>query len=354
MTVAGRSAIGLDIGTSSVRAAELSFGRGKVTLDKFGQVALPDGAVRDGEVVDVPAVANAIRQLWRASKFSGRKVVVGVGNQKVIVRTVDLPWLPTAELKQSLSFQVQDFIPIPVDQASLDFVPLEEFEAASGARMIRGLLVAASRDMVSTNLAAVQKAGLTPVLVDLTSFAVLRAMGGTPGVGLDSRAEVLVDIGARVTNVIVHTNGIPRFVRILLLGGQDITDAVGERLGVDGVEAEAIKQRLGADSSDELGEVAGRAVEVATSQFVDEVRGSLDFYLATPGAVPPGRILLTGGGSRLHRLSEQLSMATRLPVELGSPVSSLRVGRTGLTPEQIEYVDPLAAVPVGLALGVAS
>ena len=124
--MAGRSAIGLDIGTSGVRAAELSFGKGQVTLEKFGQVALPEGAVRDGEVVDPDAVAAAIKQLWAHTKFSSKKVVIGVANQKVIVRQVDLPWMPADEMKKSLAFQVQDFVPMPVEQAVLDFHPLEE------------------------------------------------------------------------------------------------------------------------------------------------------------------------------------------------------------------------------------
>ena len=132
--MAGRSAIGLDIGTSGVRAAELSFGKGQVTLEKFGQVALPEGAVRDGEVVDSDAVAAAIKQLWAHTKFSSKKVVIGVANQKVIVRQVDLPWMPVDELKKSLAFQVQDFVPMPVEQAVLDFHPLEELTAEGGDR----------------------------------------------------------------------------------------------------------------------------------------------------------------------------------------------------------------------------
>ena len=98
--MAGRSAIGLDIGTSGVRAAELSFGKGQVTLEKFGQVALPEGAVRDGEVIDPDAVGAAIKQLWSHTKFSSKKVVIGVANQKVIVRQVDLPWMPADELQE--------------------------------------------------------------------------------------------------------------------------------------------------------------------------------------------------------------------------------------------------------------
>ena len=176
--MAGRSAIGLDIGTSGVRAAELSFGKGRVTLERFGQVALPEGAVRDGEVVDPDAVAAAIKQLWAHTKFSSKKVVIGVANQKVIVRQVDLPWMPADELKKSLAFQVQDFVPMPVEQAVLDFHPLEELGSGSGDRILRGLLVAASREMVHASLEAVQKAGLSAG--DGRPDLVRRASGRSP------------------------------------------------------------------------------------------------------------------------------------------------------------------------------
>jgi type IV pilus assembly protein PilM len=348
--------VGLDIGTSGVRAAELSTGKGPATLERFGQVALPAGAVRDGEVIDADTVAAAIKQLWAQAKFSSKKVVVGVANQKVVVRQVDLPWLPTAELKKSLAFQVQDFIPMPVEQAILDFHPLEEFTSDTGARMLRVLLVAASRDMVGSALSAVEKAGLTPSMVDLNSFAVLRSMVG-PETGLGSlEAEALVDVGASVTNIVVHQGGVPRFVRILLMGGGDITDAVAERMGVPLDQAESVKQTTGLAAVAGAAEAhpANRAIEQTGSALVEEIRGSLDYYLAQPGAARIGRVTLSGGGSRLTGLVERLSAATRLPVEPARPMSLLKLGKTGLTNEQLAYVEPMVSVPVGLALGVAS
>ncbi|MDQ1620417.1 MAG: type pilus assembly protein PilM [Actinomycetota bacterium] len=353
--MAGRSAIGLDIGTSGVRAAELSFGKGRITLEKFGQVALPEGAVRDGEVVNAAAVAEVIKQLWSHTKFSGKKVVIGVANQKVIVRQVDLPWLPADELKKSLAFQVADLIPMPLEAAVLDFHPLEERTGDTGARLVRGLLVAASREMVNTSLDAVQRAGLTPVMVDLTPFAVIRSVAAIDDLGVGAPVEALVDVGARVTNIVVHQGGVPQFVRILLMGGQHITDAVAERMGVPQEEAEAIKQQLGLAETDGFGaQAAGRVVEASLAAFIDEIRGSLDYYLASSGSAPIARLSLTGGGARLAGLAERLQLATRVPVDAGNPMHSLAVGRTGLSPEQLAFVQPLAAVPVGLALGAAS
>ncbi len=353
--MARRTAIGLDIGTSGVRAAELSFNKGRVTLEKFGQVALPEGAVRDGEVIDVARVSGAIRELWSHTRFSSKKVVIGVANQRVVVRQVELPWMPIDELRSSLAFQVADMVPMPVDQALLDIQPLEEFESENGTRFIRALLVAAARETVMGNIAAVQGGGLEPVMVDLTSFAVIRALATPDHLGMGAPVEALVDVGARVTNIVVHEGGVPRFVRILLSGGQDLTDAVAERMGVPTHQAEALKQELGLSPqvNSDL-QPAARVVDAAAAGFVDEVRGSLDYYMASSGLPPVSRVRLTGGGSRLAGLAERLQAATRLPVERGNPLHSMRVGRTGLSDEQLAFVEPLAVVPVGLALGVAA
>ncbi|MDX6266239.1 MAG: type pilus assembly protein PilM [Frankiales bacterium] len=349
--------VGLDIGSSGVRAAELTLSKGAATLERFGQVALAPGAVRDGEVVDVDAVAGAIKQLWAQAKFSTKKVVIGVANQRVVVRQVDLPWLPTAELRKALAFQVQDYVPMPVEQAILDFHPLEEFQNESGNRMLRVLLVAAARDMVGSALEAVQAAGLTPQSVDLNSFAVLRSLASTDDVTGSAEAEALVDVGANVTNIVVHQNGVPRFVRILMMGGGDVTDALSERMGIPAEHAESLKQEAGALAVPPgTGEATPqvRAIESTAAAFIEEVRGSLDYYAAQPGAVRIGRIVLSGGGSRLRGLPERLSSATRLPVEAARPMSTLKLGKTGLTPDQLAYVEPMVSVPVGLAMGVSS
>ncbi len=165
-----------------------------------------------------------------------------------------------------------------------------------------------------------------------------------------------MDVGASVTNIVVHQGGVPRFVRILLMGGADITDAVAERMGVPIDQAESVKQSTGLALVAGAAEAhpANRAIESSGSAFVEEVRGSLDYYLAQPGAARISRVVLSGGGSRLVGLVERLSAATRLPVEPARPMSLLTVGKTGLTEEQLAYVEPMVTVPVGLAMGVAS
>ena len=310
--MATRRAVGLDIGTTSVRAAQLSWSKDQLQLERFGQVALPLGAVRDGEVVDAEVVSVALRELWSRSKFTTKKVVTGVANQKVVVRQLDLPWMPIGELRKSLALLVADVIPMPVEQAILDVHPLEEIETDEGRRQ-RVLLVAADRSTVTSLLSAVSGAGLTATSIDLTSFAILRALGSVDDLGLGQTAEALVDVGASVTNIVVSQGGVPRFVRILLMGGADITETVAERMGISIDEAEAIKQvtSLPLDHAYAGADPTVRVVEAAATTWVDEVRGSLDYYFAQAGAIRLSRIVLSGGGSQLAGLAGRLSMATQ-------------------------------------------
>ena len=344
-----RTAIGLDIGTSVVRAVELSFGRSGITLERFGQLVLPPDAVLDGQVVDGDAVAKALRKLWTATKLTHKQVVLGVANQRVIVRQLELPWLAKNELSASLPFQVQDLLPMPVDQAVLDFFPVEELTDSTGVRTLKGLLVAAARETVLANVRAAELAGLSVQAVDLTPFAVLRSLGRQTGAEVET--EALIDIGARVTNIVVHSGGVPRFVRILLIGGQDVTDAVAEQLGVPLAQAEVLKQQAGRGGFEEGLEDVVSSVAATAQDFVTEVRGSLDYYAASNPTAPIERLVVTGGGSRLEGILDRMAAATRLPVTPGDPMASVRIGDTGLDDAQLQFVTPLAAVPVGLALG---
>ena len=220
--------IGLDIGTTHVRAAEIEFGsdgpqgKGQPELVRYGQVVLPHGAVRDSEVAEAQTVASALRQLWAEAKFSRKDVVIGVGNQRVLVRDLDLPSMPLPQLRAALPFQVQDMIPVAVEDALLDYYPTTSTVGPNGP-LVRGLLVAATKETVLANTRAVELAGLRPVMVDLNAFALARVQArGAWSEGVFA----FIDIGARVTNLVIVARGVPRFVRILASGGQDVTDAV--------------------------------------------------------------------------------------------------------------------------------
>jgi type IV pilus assembly protein PilM len=347
--------IGLDIGTTAVRAAEVDVSRkgaarGKVTVTKFGQVPLPLGAVRDGEVAEPQTVATAIRQLWRDFKFGSREVVLGVGNQRVMVRDLTMPAMPMDQLRSSLPFQVQDMLPVAVDDVILDFYPTTSHEAPSGT-MVNGLLVAATKDTVHANAAAAETAGLRPLMVDLTGFALARYHAFNDEGG---QVTALVDIGARVTVVVIMAYGVPRLVRILPNGGQDATDALTNELGVSASEAEDLKRRIGVGMAVPP-ELRGPAdtVNRATQMLVEAIRNTLVYYAGNNPGAGVDVIVLSGGGSRLNGFGQFLSNAARTMVTYG--VVPQVSGSSGLqSGDRLSEVAHALPIAVGLALGEAA
>jgi type IV pilus assembly protein PilM len=344
--------VGLDIGSYAVRAVELSVGGGQPVLNRFAQVTLPLGAVRDGEVVDTGAVSQAIRRLWSDGGFKVKRVVVGVANQRVIVRQAELPAMNDADLRAALRYEAQELIPIPVEDAILDAQILEEMVSPEGEARMRILLAAAQRDMVRTQLASVQGAGLGATAVDVIPFALVRALfdRATQSFTGDGSAEAIVCIGGGVTNVVVHEDGVPRFVRVLLVGGDDVTEAISRDLDVDVDAAEDLKRRADISSGDAAVARAGQVVSDRLTPLVEEIRGSLDYYLAQSQSSPIGRVLVTGGGSRLAGLMERLQSQIGGRVEPAHPLASLKVGQVRLSQAQLAEYEPLMTVPIGLAL----
>ena len=341
--------VGLDIGSFAVRAVELSLGGGQPVLERFAQVTLPPGAVRNGEVVDVGAVGSAVKRLWAQGGFRSKRAVVGVANQRVIVRQAEVPAMSEADLQAALQFEAQDLIPIPIEDAILDFQIVEQLVGDEGEPRIRILLAAAQREMVRTFLAGVEAGGLTASAVDVTPFALVRAVTlGAPAFD-DTGAEAVVCIGGGVTNVVVHEQGIPRFVRVLLVGGDDITEAIARELNVDLDYAEDVKRRADVNSPEDAVSRAGQVVAQRLVPLVEEIRGSLDYYSAQTQSVPINRVLVTGGGSRIAGLMERLQSQLGARVEPAHPLLGLRVG-SGVSEEQLGELEQLLTVPIGLAL----
>ena len=320
-------------------------------LDRIGQVMLPPGAVRDGEIVEAESVAEALRALWSRYGFKLRRVHLGLANQQVVVRQLDLPYLPESELRQSLAFQVQDAIPIAVDQAILDYYPIEHYEDDEHNRFTRILLVAAQRQMVDSVVDVVQRAKLDPLGLDLDAFAMLRSLAPEQVV-VDREGQLIIDVGSAVTNIVIHEGGVPRFVRILLMGGNGITESLVERLGITHAEAEELKMTNGLVSEYRLdSDEATRVIAERGNRFIDEIRGSLDYYRAQPNSIAVRGVILSGGGGQLPGLRERLADILRLDIERGHPMATLRIGTVGLDTEQLQRAEPHLAVPVGLALG---
>jgi type IV pilus assembly protein PilM len=358
-----RTLIGLDVGTSAVRAAEVRFGRGKPSLVRFAQVALDPGAVVAGEVVDAAAVGAALKRLWKDGGFATRRVVTGVAGPRVVSRTTDLPSMSDDDLRSSLPFQVQELIPIPLDEAVIDHQVLETYLDAEGAERARVLVVAAHRDLLRSLMAALEIAGLEPERIDIIPFALIRALHANDFAELGrpdgATAEAIVDVGGGVTNVVVHEHGIPSFIRSLPTGGVELTEAIVTDLDVDFGTAEALKREavaLGASvgatprAGDLRAHHAHDVVSAAAAPVLEEIRTSIEFWQAqTPDKELRG-LLLTGGATRGGELAMRLERLTAVPVVHGHAFDLLDTSKAGMTADALAVADTVGAVAVGLAL----
>jgi type IV pilus assembly protein PilM len=342
-----RTLIGLDLGSGVIRAAEVQPNpKGRPQLHRYAEVAVPASAINEGVVADEEAVVAALKQLWSEARFKSRSVVIGIGSQQVLTRELVLPRMPLEQLRETLPFRVQDLLPLPVEQALLDFFPLEEVDGEEGPQL-RGLLVAATRESVTANTRAIAAAGLRVIDVDLIPFAVSRVqLEEHDGPG----AEVLVHIGAPSTSIVVAEGGIPQFVRTLPAGGADITEAIAERLRIDEAEAEALKRRVGmVEGTDPAARTAAQVAGEVAAELVRAVRSTIAFYTnAHPGA-SFGGVVLSGGGGALVGFADALGAAVGLPVMSVAAGVKFSVGPR-VDQESFFAAGPAPTVALGLTM----
>lgn len=344
----GKNVVGVDIGSSAVRAVEIQgCDTAKPIVVRQQEIALPENSVRRGEVVEQSTVATALRRLWSAAGFKSKDVVLGIGGQRVFARDLTVPRAPLDQIRESLPFHVQELLPVPVADVLLDFYPLTEEQGETGPA-VGGLLVAGLKDAISANVNAVMAAGLRPIHVDLIPFAVTRALAP---VRAARGRDVIVSLGASTTNVVVVDNGVPRFVRILPNGGDDITRALATRLQWSPEQAEQAKRAIGMGGPMMRAEDRSivEIIYTVVGELMSGIRNTLAYYANGHPAEPVQRIVLSGGGAHLVGLAAALAEVMRLEVVPGNTSAAIAASKSR---PQADPVDPEAYVTaLGLALG---
>jgi type IV pilus assembly protein PilM len=357
-----RRLIGLDVGTNAVTIAEVAPGS-PPRLDMFAQVALARSAMREGEVADDSAVTDAVSRLRGEVGLKKTPVRVGIASPRVVVRQVEMPVMTRDELASALQFQAGDLIPIPIEDAVLDFAILGSGTAGEGGEPTMQVLLAAAYEATVMRLVSAVEAGGFPVAaVDLIPLALIRALAhpvpamvaaSAGGVAVEDGvgAEGIVSIGGGATSIAVHEAGVPQFVRVISTGGRELTDAIASDLQVPNDTAETLKRQIGTATNDEMVARARAALDRPLSVLLDEVRSSIDYYRNQPGAARLLRVVATGGTAQLPGLPERLAALVGVPVEHASMHDLLRVGNIGFSAEELPRLEPYLPAAVGLALG---
>lgn len=350
--------VALDMGSSAIAGVEVRAGRERVALTRAAVEPLPPGLVHDGEIQDPDELAAELKRFWKQGHFSGRKVRLGVANQRVLTRVIDLPVMTDdRERRAAVEFEAAEHFPLPPDQSVVDFQPVGRYQAETGERE-RVVVVAAHREMIENLVSVVRRAGLQPVGVDLEAFALLRAYLPPPSVldegSVDALAQAVVHVGAEVTHVIVAVDRNCHFTRLVDFGGEHLTRAVEQRTGLPREEAEAVKiacgllgEPLDGWDADTVAEVR-HALALGARPLVREVARSLDYYRSQPFSRTIDRVVLGGGTALCTGIDRYLQQGLGMHVELGD--ARAQVDEAGELPADVLQ---RASVAIGLALDTA-
>lgn len=343
------SLVGLDIGSSSVKAVEVQLkGRDKgFELKSLGIAPLPNEAIVQGAFLNSSAIVDAIKEAVDNGRIRGKEVAAAIAGHSVIVKKVSLPTMTREELEEQIQWEAEQYIPFDVNEVNLDFQILDTSE---GEGQMDVLLVAAKKDLIDDYMQVIVEAGLTPGVIDVAAFAVENSLEMNYEVTPD-QVTALVNLGAQVVNINIVQNGIPAFTRDITTGGNQYTEEIQKALSISFDEAERIK--LGGSSEDQSQEVVPQEVEQAIRSVNDTVIGevarSLDFFSATSAESRITRVLLSGGGARTSGFAAAFQERTGLDVEIMNPLARMLPSK-GFDPEYLDSVAPSLGVGVGLAM----
>lgn len=354
--------VGLDIGSEVIRVAQIKPAADPVLI-KFGQQKT-EGCLVDGEPTDVDALATAISDLWKKAGIAERRVILGISNQKVIVRLLTMPYMEKDDLKSAIQFQAQDNIPIPIEETILDYQVINDFTNKDNERTVQVVLVAAQKEMIQNHISALEKAHLRPYVVDVSSFALSRSLLGKEAVvpddkELEKSAEAigLVDIGESVTNISVVQNRTPLFSRVTPLGDNTFVKAISDAMAIQMDEASKLKDKIGfpkqgakfteglKKSQLEKGEKVRGILATEAKKFIDEIKRSFDYGLGEAVTSEElSELIISGAGAQNNNLLSYLDDAYS-KVSVGDPLSAVALAPGLSFDKQTGY-----AIALGLAL----
>jgi type IV pilus assembly protein PilM len=344
-----RSMVGLDIGSSTVKAVELSSkGKGKVfELAHVGVARLAPEAIVQGAFLNSSAIVDAIREAVDTAKIKSKNAAAAVCGHSVIVKKVSLPAMTREELDEQIRWEAEQYIPFDVNEVNLDFQILE---TSDGEGQMDVLLVAAKKDLIDDYVQVISEAGLTPAVIDVAAFAVENAFQANYEASPDE-VVALVNIGAQVVNINILMDGTPVFTRDITTAGNHYTEEIQKTLSISFEEAERIK--LGGKKSEDSQEVVPQEVEKAmqsvTETVIGEISRSLDFFSATSADSRIARVMLSGGGANVAGFQMAFQERTGLDVEIFNPLARM-APNSKFDPDYLDELAPALGVSVGLAL----
>jgi len=338
------SLVGLDIGSRSIKAAEITESKRGRELKRFGITEIPHGAVEDGTINDPETLVESIRQLFKAYNIKERNVAISIGGYSVIVKKIAVQTMDEAQLQETIHFEAEQYIPFDISDVNLDFQILGENE--TNPNQMNVFLVAAKKEMVNDYVNLANMAGLNPCIVDVEAFALQNTFEANYDTGDDNVA--LIDIGASKTSLNILKGNNSVFMRDVSLGCMQINQKVISLTDCSYDEAEELK--YGRDSARLSADDLSGIISSIVADWCTEIRRALDFFYSTYPDDQIKRIILSGGGANVADFRKLLAIEASAEVETINPFKNIYVDDDQFDPEFINEIAPQAAITAGLAI----
>lgn len=340
-----KNLVGLDIGSSSVKAVELQGKPGSLMLASLAHEGLQPDTVVDGQIMELNSVSQVIAGIFQAHQLKSVRVAAGVSGSSVIIKNIIVPPMTEDELEESIDWHAEEHIPFDIADVSLDYQIVDSTPDA-----LHVLMAACKRDFVANIKQAIQLAGKQPAVIDVDAFALQNCYE----VNYEPQANqtvALLNIGASTMNINIVQGVRSVFTRDVSFGGNQYTALLQKELGLTFEQAEQVKRGGELPLESERRDLA-EVLESVSDILALEIQKTFDFHRATSaegeGAVQ--KIFLSGGGSKLPGLADFLLRRFEVPVEYFDPFRKIKIDARRFDPEYLKEVVPEMAVAVGLAL----
>ena len=340
-----RNCIGLDIGSSSIKAVQLKKSKRGWQLQAFGMEPLTPQTIVDGTIMDQGAVVDSIRSLWQRLRLKRKDVAIAIAGHSVIIKKIYVPPMNSAELAEQVPYEAEHHIPFARDDVQIDY---EVVAGQTPSGQMELLLVAAKKEVVADYMQVVRDASLNPLVVDVAAFTAQNAFEVNYDLPPDETIG-LYNVGAAISNINIIRGKNSLFTRDVTIGGNAFTEEIQKQLNVSQDEAEAYKIGGGLQEHGVVPQEVEGIMEGVAEAMAGEFQRSLDFFLATAGNTSLSRICLAGGTAKVAALHRAIARRSRLPVEIIDAWRKVEVDPK-LDRQFLSAHSPESLVGLGLAL----
>ena len=335
--------IGIDIGSSSVKAVQLREAKGVWHLQNLGVIPLPAEAIVDNTLMDSSSVVEATKNLLKSLNSKAKDVSSSVSGNSIIIRKILLPTMTQEELDDQIQWEAEQYIPFDINDVHIDFQILNPDDRDPSKMSV--LLAASKKDIVNDYVAVFNEAGLKLMVMDVDAFAVQNAFELNYEVDQEE-VSALINIGASIMNINIVKGGLSLFTRDVQMGGNLYTEEIQKQFSVRSDDAERIKLTRDTTDPDRLQSCLARVNETLSM----EIRRSLDFYNSTATDGKIDKVFLSGGCAKIPLLTDSIGERLGLPVEIINPFQKVICNDKEFDPEYLQEMGPIVTVAVGLAI----